>query len=223
LSTYKSYLPRERAQKVGVKMLADYELLALLLGTGSKNRDVLECAKAVLQQFGTVQEIGKASMQQLEKIQGIGMSKAISILAAIELGRRTYKTRDQNVVSITSPRDCVAFFEKDFSFHYQECFMCLFLNTKNQVIIHKEIYRGGLHTINVHPREIFRSAIEVSAAALILIHNHPSGDPNPSAADIQTTKNLLVAADTIGIPILDHVIIGEGEFVSLKEKGYAEF
>lgn len=220
---YITYLPRERAKIVGIKALADYELLAILLRTGIKGKDVLECAKMMLHACGNVQAIGGLSIQQLEKMAGVGASKAIGILAAIELGRRVHKETNEQLFTITCPEDCVTYFNYDFVFQYQESFLCLLLNVKNQVIAHKEIYRGGLQTILVHPREVFRAAIEVSAAALILLHNHPSGNAEPSQADLQTTNELLAAADIIGIPILDHIIIGKGEYVSLKERQYLRF
>jgi len=217
------YFPRERAQIVGVKALADYELLAILLRTGVKGKDVLECAKTLLQKSVSLQNLVQYSIPQLEKVSGVGPSKAITILAAIELGRRVYKTQDDTKFQITCPYDCVAYFNHEFVFYYQEAFVCLLLNGRNQVIGHKEIYRGGLQTIIVHPREVFRSAIEVSAAAIILVHNHPSGDSGPSVADLKTTRELLDAAKIVGIPILDHIILGKAEYTSLKEDAYVDF
>jgi len=217
------YLPRERAQVVGVKALADYELLAILLRTGVKGKDVLECAKNLLQQAHTVHGLVQLSIQQLETIKGVGASKAITILAAIELGRRVYNQQESEKFQITCPRDCFTYFHHEFVFHQHESFACLLLNSRNQVIGHKEIYRGGLQTIVVHPREVFKAAIEVSAAGFIIVHNHPSGDSCPSADDLATTRALLQAAQIIGIPILDHVILGQNEYTSLKEEGYVEF
>jgi len=223
LPKYVTHLPRERAQIVGIKALADYELLAILLRTGVKGKDVLECARSLLQETNNVQGIVQLSIQQLEQMKGIGASKAVTILAAIELGRRVYKSQEDERFRITCPYDCVSYFNHEFVFHAQESFVALLLNTRNQVIGHKEIYRGGLQTIGVHPREIFRAAIEVSAATCILLHNHPSGDSEPSLADVKTTRELLAAAQIIGIPILDHIILGKNEYTSLKEDAYVEF
>jgi len=223
LSEHIRYLPRERAQLVGLKALADYELLAIILRTGIKGRDVLACARDLLETVQTVQGLLQYSSQQLEALPGLGASKAITLLAAIELGRRVYQTQADNKRQIKSPEDCVAYFNHEFVFDHQESFVCLFLNAKNQAIGHKEIYRGGLQTIIVHPREVFRAAIEVSAAAIILVHNHPSGDSGPSRSDLQTTRELLNAAKIVEIPILDHIILGKREHTSLKEEAYVDF
>ena len=220
----KRYFPRERAKTQGIQSLADYELLAMILRTGKQGTDVLDCARNVLQRFSDIEQLEYATLQQLKEVDGVGESKAMSILAALELGKRTQKNRmTKDIVAIASPQDCVAFFETDMQQHYQECFLGLFLNAKHQVIAQKEIYRGGLHNINVHPREIFRAAVSVSAAAIILLHNHPSGDSRPSQADILTTEALVEAAQIIGIPVLEHIIIGNQNYTSMKEANLVYF
>lgn len=219
-----TYLPRERAKTIGIEHLTDYELLALILRTGHKKQDVLECSRALLSTFGNLDNLGKASITKLQELQGIGESKAIGLLAAFEIGRRAHRASiiTENKI-IDSPTMCVDIFKNDFKNVYQECFMCICLNSKNEIILEKEVYRGGLSTLTVHPREIFRIAIDVSAATIILLHNHPSGDATPSLADIRATKALLAASDVIGIPILDHIIIGNDSYISLREDGFVKF
>lgn len=213
-----TYLPRERARTKGVQILTDYELLALILRTGAPNQDVLMCAKEVLIQHGNVTQLGATTMKRLCKTNGIGESKALAILAAIELGKRVYQHAVLNEdIQVGSPLDCVNYFCQEFRFYQQEVFVVILLNTKNKIINYHEVYKGGLHDVVVHPREIFHYAIEASAAAIILAHNHPSGDPKPSQADIETTSKICEAGLILGIPVLDHVIIGHDSYYSLKE------
>ena len=215
------YLPRERLRQKGVEVLSDYELLALLFRTGTKEQDVLEMSKNVLKDIGGCDGLGAGvSLQRLCTIRGIGEGKASAILAAIELGKRVYQSSNKkSIFQITNPADCFGYFKAELKYLKQEVFIVVLLDTKNQIIRWREVYRGGLQNVEVHPREIFKAALEVSAAGMILIHNHPSGDPVPSRADIHTTKILVAAGELMGVPILDHIIIAGETYKSLKASG----
>lgn len=214
------YLPRERAKMKGIGVLSDYELLALIFRTGTTKKDVLEISKDVLKHVKTLSNLATVTRSKLCEVEGIGDSKALGLLASIELGKRIYQNQSESVLlQISSPSDCVSYFNTELKFNHQEVFIVIFLNAKNNVLSYEEIYKGGLTTIQIHPREVFRAAIEQSAAGIILLHNHPSGDPTPSTADIETTKILIEAGEIIGVPILDHIIIGRDSYESLKSYG----
>lgn len=212
--------PRERLLRQGSAALSDVELLAILLRTGTEKDSVQGVAQRVLAVFGDLQQLATASHEELTDISGIGPVKAVEIQAALELGRRSaLKVRDIRI-SIRLPRDVAEYMMPEMAGLVQEHFVCLFLNTKNQVIGKKTVFVGSLDSSIVHPRDIYREAIKRSSASIICLHNHPSGDPAPSKEDINVTKILLQAGDLVGIPLLDHVIIGDGRYVSLKEQGY---
>ncbi len=212
--------PRERLLAVGAENLSNQELLAILLGSGTKQESVMELAKHILMHFEGLKLLKDATIEELIAIKGIGYAKGILILAAIELGRRMHQYRPTENYTIRSPEDGADYIMEDMRLLKQEHFVALFLNTKNQVIHRQTIFIGSLNASIVHPREVFREAIKRSAASIIVAHNHPSGDPTPSQEDIQVTKRLADTGKLIGIEVLDHLIIGDGKFVSLKEKGY---
>lgn len=214
------YLPRERAREKGIHVLSDYELLALVFRTGTKNRDVLDVAKDILKYIGGIEGLGHATCEKLCCVPGVGESKAYSLLACVEISKRIYQSeKSRDLFQIASPDDCYSFFQAELKFLKQEVFIVILLNAKNQIIEYREIYRGGLHHVEVHPREIFKVALEVSAAGIILLHNHPSGDATPSQADLLTTRILIENGEMIGVPIIDHIIIGNETFASLKAMG----
>jgi DNA repair protein RadC len=161
-----------------------------------------------------------ATLEEITSINGIGSAKAIQILAAVEIGRRISNLSYNDRYVIRSPEDGANYVMNDMRFLSQEHFVCLYLNTKNQVIHKQTIFIGSLNASIVHPREVYREALKRSAASIIALHNHPSGDPTPSREDIEVTKRLVECGKIIGIDLLDHLIIGENKFVSLKEKGY---
>jgi DNA repair protein radc len=215
------YLPRERANKFGISALSDYELIALLFRTGSKQKDVISCAKEVLGEIGDIKELGNVSAQRLCSIDGVGKSKAYALLAAVEIAKRMQQANTKLIgKKLSTPTSCVEYFYEELKFRHQESLYAIFLTAKNYVISYKEIFRGGLHAISVHPREIFRAAVENSAAAIIVLHNHPSGNTEPSDADFEATKAILNAGNVVGIPLLDHLIIGKNNFYSFREAGY---
>ncbi|WP_325176723.1 RadC family protein [Paenibacillus alkalitolerans] len=212
--------PRERMAAFGAAGLSNTELLAILLRTGTRNESAVTLAARLLKECGGIRGLVDASVDQLREMRGIGTAKALQIQAALELGRRVSRTTVQEAPVIRSPQDVSRLVMEDLRYLRQEHFVCLFLNTKNHVIGRETLSVGSLNSTIVHPRELFRAAIKRSAASVLCVHNHPSGDPTPSAEDIQLTNRLTEAGHIIGIDILDHVIIGDNRFVSLKEQGY---
>ncbi|MCT2537953.1 DNA repair protein RadC [Aquibacillus koreensis] len=212
--------PRERLLELGPGHVSNQELLAILLGTGSKEESVQVLAERVLMHFDGLNLLRESTIEELTAIKGIGSVKGVLILAAIELGKRMQKYKPQEKYVIRSPEDGADYVMEEMRILKQEHFVVLFLNTKNQVIHRQTIFIGSLNASIVHPREIFREAVKRSAASIICAHNHPSGDPSPSQEDIHVTKRLLECGKMIGIEVLDHLVIGDHKFVSLKEKGY---
>ena len=212
--------PRERLIKEGPKSLSNHELIAILLRTGSQKESVIQLANRLLTSFEGLRLLKDASIEEMTNIRGIGEAKAVQILAAVELGRRIHRLQYEDRYVIRSPQDAANYVMEDMRFLSQEHFVCLYLNTKNQVLHQQTIFIGSLNASIVHPREIFKEAFRRSAASFICAHNHPSGDPAPSREDIEVTKRLNECGKLIGIELLDHIIIGDQKFVSLKEKGY---
>lgn len=212
--------PRERFVLNGPQSLSNHELIAILLRTGTKYESVLQLANRLLTHFEGLRLLKDASLDEITAIKGIGSAKAIQLLAAVEIGRRISTLTYDDRYTIRSPEDGANYVMHDMRFLSQEHFVCLYLNTKNQVLHKQTIFIGSLNASIVHPREVFKEAFRRSAASIICIHNHPSGDPTPSREDIEVTKRLAESGKIIGIEVLDHLIIGENKFVSLKEKGY---
>jgi DNA repair protein RadC len=212
--------PRERFIQNGPASLSNHELIAILLRTGTKDESVLQLSNRLLTNFEGLRLLKDATLEEMTEIKGIGQAKAIQILAAVEIGRRITNLNHTDRYVIRSPEDGANYVMNDMRFLSQEHFVCLYLNTKNQVLHKQTIFIGSLNASIVHPREVFREALKRSAASIICLHNHPSGDPAPSREDIEVTKRLVECGKMIGIDVLDHLIIGENKFVSLKEKGY---
>ena len=212
--------PRERFIHHGPQSLSNHELIAILLRTGTKDESVLQLSNRLLNHFEGLRLLKSATLEEITEIKGIGSAKAIQILAAVEIGRRMANLNYTDRYVIRSPEDGAKYVMNDMRFLTQEHFVCLYLNTKNQVIHKQTVFIGSLNASIVHPREVFREALKRSAASVIALHNHPSGDPSPSREDIEVTKRLVECGKIIGIDLLDHLIIGENKFVSLKEKGY---
>ncbi len=212
--------PRERLMRQGAESLSNQELIAILLRTGTKEESVLVLANRVLTVFERLHYLKHATIEEMVAIKGIGEVKAIQLLAAIELGRRLARKQNDEKFTIRSPQDAAAYLMPDMTSLNQEHFVVLFLNIKNQIIHRQTIFIGSLNASIVHPREIFREAVKRSAASIICAHNHPSGVPTPSEEDIEVTKRIEEAGYIMGIELIDHVIIGDHQFISLKEKGY---
>nr|WP_318247298.1 DNA repair protein RadC [Halobacillus litoralis] len=212
--------PRERLLESGAKNLSNQELLAILLGSGTRQESVTDLAQRLLIHFEGLVLLKGATIEELTSIRGIGSAKAVQILAAIEVGKRMHQMRPAERYMIRSPEDGADFVMEEMRDLNQEHFICLFLNTKNQVLHRQTVFIGSLNASIVHPREVFKEAVKRSAASIICAHNHPSGDPSPSQEDIQVTRRLQECGKMIGIEVLDHLVIGDRKFVSLKEKGY---
>jgi len=212
--------PREKLLRYGPGILSVQELLAIIIRTGSRDANAIQLAESILYQFKDLRGINNAGIEELcNAAAGIGKVKAAEIKAALELGRRLNQ-QDSEVVRIKSPQDVAAWVMEELRYLQQEQFRILLLNTKNVIIACEEVSRGSLNSSIVHPREVFARAIRRSAAAIILVHNHPSGDPTPSQEDINITRRLVEVGRLVGIEVLDHLVIGDGVFSSLKEKGY---
>ncbi|RKL65908.1 hypothetical protein CR203_17700 [Salipaludibacillus neizhouensis] len=216
----KSERPRERLVRDGPQALSNQDLIALLLGSGTKSESVIQLSARVIQHFDGLKLLKEASIKELMDIRGIGEAKAVQLKAALELGRRIHQYPAEDRYVIRSPEDVSNYMMEEMRHLQQEHFICLYLNTKNQVIHKQTIFIGSLNASIVHPREVFKEAFRYSAASIICLHNHPSGDPSPSKEDIDVTKRLIESGRMIGIEVLDHIIIGDHRFISLKEKGH---
>ena len=207
--------PRERLIKYGPKHLSTAELLAIVMRVGTREENVLAVAKKLLEKYN-LPALSKCDVIELRKTLGIGDAKACQIVACFELGTRllTYESK----TPIRTPQDVADLFMPELRYLKKEIFKGVYLDTKNRVIGDETVSVGSLNTNIVHPREVFKKAIEKSAASIILVHNHPSGDPTPSSEDIELTKRMLEAGTLMGIEVFDHIIIGDGTYISLKEK-----
>ena len=213
--------PRERLLAEGAASLSNTELLAVLLRTGVKDDSVLRVAEKVLALYKErgLAAITQMSVKELSSIKGVGMAKAATILAAVELGRRLALKAAEARTVVHGPADAASYVMPRFRFERREHFAVLLLNAKNHILALKTISVGTLTSSVVHPREVFQAAIEQSAASVILVHNHPSGDPAPSGEDLAVTRRMVEAGEIMDIPVLDHVIVGYDKFISLKEEG----
>jgi DNA repair protein RadC len=212
--------PRERLQKLGVEALSAQEILAVILGRGVAGESVMVTAQRLLSQFGNLKGIADASVEELSQVRGIGLAKAAQIKAAFELSSRLEgyaEAEDKPIVK--TPEDVNSLVRGRLRGKKKEYFLALLLDTRNQLIKVAEISVGSLDTSIVHPREVFKEAISASAASVVFVHNHPSGDPEASEDDIGLTKRLAEAGELVGIEVLDHIIISDKKFLSLKREG----
>lgn len=211
--------PRERMEKLGPKALADHELLAIILRTGTKDKNVVNLAIEVLREVEDLHMLRQTSVQELMKISGIGRIKAIEIMAATELGHRIAVAPQIKEGTVVSSSWVGNYLTKELSNLTQENVVALYLNTKNEIVKKETIFIGSLNSSVAHPREIFKGAIRYSAARIIVAHNHPSGNTEPSEADYSFTRRMVDAGEMMGIEVLDHFIIGENKYLSLREEG----
>ena len=213
--------PRERLEQKGPGALADAELLALVLRTGDRKRDAYTIARATLDRVGGLSGLSAATGPALEAVPGLGPAKSASLRAAVELARRIFEEPLQRGRPIRSPSDVQRHFRGGLRNFRRESFHVLLLDGRHRLIGAEEISVGTLTASLVHPREVFRDAIRSAAAALVLVHNHPSGDPSPSAEDRAVTERLRAAGRLLGIRVVDHVIVTESSYFSFREGGEA--
>lgn len=212
--------PRERLLNNGPAHLSDGELLAILINTGRKGFSSLDIANELLKSVESLKQLKALSINDLNKVKGIGLYKALILKAAFELGERMHSGSLDEKIQITSPQDVANFMMGKMEHLTQEKFIVLFLNSKNVVIKQKTIFIGTLNSSIVHPREIFSEAIKCASNAIVVLHNHPSGDTTPSKEDIRTTDRLRECGEILGIDLLDHIIIGDHTYMSMVEDGY---
>jgi DNA repair protein RadC len=214
----KSERPRERLQRHGAEALSSQELIALILGRGIKGESVLVTAQRLLSAFGNVENISRASIEELSAIKGVGLAKAAQLKASFELAKRK-EDHDERQIPVKSQRDVSKLVRQRLKDKKKEHFLILCLDTRNNLIKISSISTGTLDTNLVHPREVFKEAIQSLSSSIILVHNHPSGSPEPSEADIDITKRIVETGKVVGIDVLDHIIVTENKSFSFKEKG----
>jgi DNA repair protein RadC len=210
--------PRERLIQHGPGALSNSELIAILLRTGTPSENILSLSNRLLSRFD-LRTLARATVPELKSISGIADAKACQISAIFELARRFSSLPEDKKPAFTSPGSCFSFLSPRLLGLKQEHFICLYLDTKNRLIREETISIGTLDANVVHPRDVFKGAVSYSASSIIIAHNHPSGDPEPSGEDIAFTRTLTEAGRLMGIDVLDHLVIGEGSFTSLKERG----
>jgi DNA repair protein RadC len=211
--------PRERMAQYGPEALSTAELLAIVLRVGSRGESAVRLAERLLSEFGGLAGIARARIPQLSELSGVGLAKASQVKAAFELGKRLATSADGVKAVVSCASEAAALVMEDLRYRQQECLVGVFLDTRNQVICTRTLTMGTLSGSPAHPREVFREAITQGSASLILCHNHPSGDPTPSQDDVTLTSRLVKVGEIMGIPVVDHIIIGAGRYVSLKEAG----
>lgn len=211
--------PRERLQYYGPTALSNAELLAILLRVGTPGENVVALSTRLLTQFGGLGGLARASFGELATIKGLGTAKTAQLKAAIELGRRLLVTSPDARPQITSPLDAANLLMLEMGSLEQEHLRTLLLDTKNRVLASPTVYVGNVNASIIRVSEVFREAVRENATAIIVAHNHPSGDPTPSPEDVQVTRSIVEAGSLLGIDVLDHLVIGHQRFVSLKERG----
>ncbi len=216
---HESERPRERLASLGPQALTNAELIAILLRVGVTGENAVQVGQRLLQQFGGLGGLHRAPIEELIHQHGIGEAKAAQIKAAIELGRRLTLEVPEERPTINSPADAAALVQYEMSALEQEHLRVLLLDTRNHVLDIVEIYRGSVNTSQVRVGEVFKAAIRRNATAIIVVHNHPSGDPTPSPDDVAVTRAFVQAGKLVDVDVLDHLIIGRGKFVSMKERG----
>ena len=212
--------PRERLKEYGPKSLSNTELIAILLRTGMQGENVISLSSRLLAQFNGLAGLGRVTFAELCAQRGLSEAKSCQLLAALELGRRLVSLAPEERMTIGSPQDVANLLMAEMAVLDQEHLRVLLLNTRNGVVGTQEIYVGNVNSSVVRPAEVLRPAVRENAPSIIVVHNHPSGDPTPSDEDVSVTRDLVLAGKPLGIGVLDHVVIGSGNrYVSLNEKG----
>jgi len=208
--------PRERLWHLGTHAIGDAELLALLLGTGTRDRPALDVAAELVRSAGGVATLSRSTARELAQVHGVGMARASRVAAAFELGRRAIELAQRRPL-IADPGDIYRVVAPRLAGLAQEVFLAVGLDIRNGLLDIVEVARGSVLDVQVHPREVFRPLVRMAAAGAVLVHNHPTGDPTPSPDDIELTRRLRAVGEVVGIPIVDHVVIGDGAFRSIAE------
>ncbi|AKB36778.1 DNA repair protein RadC [Methanosarcina siciliae C2J] len=211
--------PRERLIRNGPESLSNAELLGIILRTGSREENVISLCSRILKEYN-IKQLSLANISRLTQVHGVGKAKAAQIAAVFELARRLEIFVEEPKRKICSPKDVYSLMYPRMREQKKEKFITLYLDTKNQILKEEVVSIGSLNASIVHPREVFKSALLESSASVIMVHNHPSGDPSPSREDIMVTEKLVEGGKLLGIDILDHIIIGDGRYVSLKDEGF---
>ena len=211
--------PRERLKQYGAAALSNSELLAIILRTGAASESVLNLSARLLTKFRGLAGLARAGFGELCQERGLGEAKAAQVKAALELGRRLMSTQSEERPVVKSPADIATLLQGEMSFLEQEEMRVVLLNTKNQVLSVPRVYKGSINTSLVRVSELFKEAVRENCAALVVVHNHPSGDPTPSPEDVKVTEQIVKAGKLLDIEVLDHIIIGQQRYISLKERG----
>jgi DNA repair protein RadC len=211
--------PRERLLRHGAESLSSAELIAIILGSGTKTTPILQLAQEIISRFGTIKRLAEATIEELCEIKGIGPAKAIQLRASLALGLRATHGVIPLKMRIHNPSDVYEILREELEHEKRELFVTIHIDVRGYVINHQIVSIGTLSSAQVHPREVFYPAIRHKAASIVLAHNHPSGDPTPSKEDFEITQILIDAGVLMGIPVNDHIIIAESGYVSLREKG----
>ncbi len=211
--------PRERLLRTGEGALSTAELLAIILRTGVGGENVLALASRLLARYNGLPGLARASFAELQAEKGLGTAKTAQLKAALELGRRMLLASPEDRFIVRSPADVAQLLMAEMAHLEQEHFRALYLDTRNRLLGSDTLYVGSLNTSHIRVCEVFREAVKRNCAALIVAHNHPSGDPTPSPEDVEVTRQLVAAGNLLGIEVLDHLIIGQQRFVSLRERG----
>ena len=211
--------PRERLVRNGPESLSNAELLAIILRTGSREENVVSLCSRIFSEY-SIKQLSLANVKRLMQIHGVGEAKAAQITALFELARRLETFVEEPKRKVRSPKDVYTLMYPKMREQKKEKFITLYLDTKNQILKEETVSIGSLNASIVHPREVFKSALLESSASVIMVHNHPSGDPSPSREDIMVTEKLVEGGKLLGIDVLDHIIIGDGKYVSLKDEGF---
>ena len=213
--------PREKALRYGLESLSDLELVALILQSGNKNRSVFEIASDVLKESEGLSKLMQMHVNTLMQIQGIREVKALQLLASVELSKRVIKSKVYHA-PILKPEDVIEWFKFEYGTMSQECFIALYLDTKSKLISHRVLFKGTLNESVVHPREVFKEAFLQNANSVLIAHNHPSGDCTPSKADFEVTYKMVHVAMTMGVCLVDHIIVCKNQYYSFKEHKYLD-
>jgi DNA repair protein RadC len=211
--------PRERLIRNGPESLSNAELLGIILRTGSREENVVNLCSRILTEY-SIKQLSLANISRLMQVHGVGKAKAAQIAAVFELARRLETFVEEPKRKVCSPKDVYTLMYPKMREQKKEKFITLCLDTKNQILREEVVSVGSLNASIVHPREVFKSALMESSASVIMVHNHPSGDPSPSREDIMVTEKMVEGGKLLGIDVLDHIIIGEGRYVSLKDEGF---